>query len=266
MKNPWLHRSAILLAILTLIVIGLGASVTSEIRPLPGVTAPSAEVVSAPGLEQAHRIGGYAVALLTLGLAIWYSCLIGWIALAVVIIESVLGGVPIIHAWLSPIFFTLVVVIAVLTSRGWQDGPVLIENQWKRLRPVASAVPILVVIQIGLGAAFRHNAMGVLVHILNAMIVLLVILVAGMVALRQYPEHPSLRPAAIALLIITGVQVLLGFSVYMVLLVSSENNLGLIITGVMHVFNGALTLAASAVLTMQIHRNLKVTDRSVTSS
>src|SRR5580658_4453986 len=109
MKNPWLHRSAILLAILTLIVIGLGASVTSEIRPLPGVTAPSAEVVSAPGLEQAHRIGGYAVALLTLGLAIWYSSLIGWIALAAIVIEGVLGSVPIIHAWLSPIIFSLVV-------------------------------------------------------------------------------------------------------------------------------------------------------------
>ena len=105
MKNPWLHRSAILLAVLTLIVIILGASVTSE---MPGVTAPSAEVVSAPGLEQAHRIAGYAAALLTLGLAIWYSSLIGWIALAAVIIESVLGGVPIVHAWLSPISFSLI--------------------------------------------------------------------------------------------------------------------------------------------------------------
>ena len=108
--------------------------------------------------------------------------------------------------------------------------------------------------------------MGVLVHILNAMIVLLVILVAGIFVLRQHPEHPSLRPAAISLLIVTGVQVALGFAVYIVLLVSSENNIGLIITGAVHVFNGALTLAASAVLTMQIHRNLKVTDRSVTSS
>jgi len=266
MKNPWLHRSAILLAILTLIVIALGASLTSEIRPLPGATAPSPEVVSAPGLEQAHRIGGYAVALITLGLAAWYSSLIGWIAPAMVIVESILGGVPIIHAWLSPIFFALLVVIAVLTSKGWQGGPVPVENQWKPLRPLASAIPILVLIQIGLGAAFRHNSMGVLMHILNAMIVLLAILVPGIFVLRQYPEHPSLRPAAITLLIITGVQVLLGFSVYMVLLVSSENNPGLVITGVMHVFNGALTLAASVVLTMQIHRNIKVTDRSVTSS
>jgi heme A synthase len=265
MKSLWLHRCAIILAILTLIVIALGASLTSEIRPLPGAAAPS-ESVSAPGLEQAHRIAGYAVALLTLGLAVWYSGLIGWIALTTVIVESAVGGVPILHAWLSPIFFSLVVVMAVLTSKRWQGGPMLVENQWKPLRPLASAIPILVVIQIGLGAAFRHNAIGVLMHILNALIVLLVILVPGIFVLRLYPEHPSLRPAAITLLIITGVQVLLGFSVYMVLLVSSENNLALVVTGVMHVFNGALTLAASAVLTMQIHRNINVIDRSVTSS
>src|SRR5580658_2988681 len=108
MRNPWLHRCAVLLAVLTLIVIILGASLTSEIRPLPGAPAPST-VISAPGLEQAHRIAGYAVALLTLGLAIWYSSLVGWIALAAVVLESVLGSVPIIHAWLSPIIFSLVV-------------------------------------------------------------------------------------------------------------------------------------------------------------
>jgi heme A synthase len=266
MKNPWLHRCAILLAVLTLIVIGLGASLTSEIRPRADAAAP-ALAVSAPGLEQAHRIAGYAVALLTLGLAIWFSSLVGWIALAVVIGESILGGMPILHAWLSPIFLSLVVVIAVLTSPGWQAGPVPVGKQWKPLRPLASLIPILVVIQIGLGAAFRHNVQwALLVHILNALIVLLVILIPGIFVLREYPEHPSLRPAAITLLIVTGVQVLLGFSVYMVLLVSSENNLGLVITGAIHVFNGALTLAASTVLTMQIHRNIKVTDRSVTST
>ncbi len=128
------------------------------------------------------------------------------------------------------------------------------------------AIPILVVLQIGLGAAFRHNAMGVLWHILNAMIVLLVILIVGIFVLRQYPEHPSLRPAALALVIIAGVQVLLGFSVYLVLLMSSENNSGLIVTGVLHVANGALTLAASVVLALQMRRNIDVSDRSVTSS
>lgn len=57
-------------------------------------------------------------------------------------------------------------------------------------------------------------------------------------------------------MIVTGVQVLLGFTVYMVLLISSENNLGLIITSVVHLVNGSLTLAASVVFAMQMKRNL----------
>ena len=147
------------------------------------------------------------------------------------------------------------VASAVLTSKRWEAGPKHVECSWKPLRPLGIAVPILVVLQIGLGTAFRHNAMGVVWHILDALIVLAVAMVAGVCVLRQYEEHHSLRPAALALLIIVGVQVLLGFSVYLVLLMSSENNTGLIVTGMLHVINGSLTLAASVVLAMQMHRN-----------
>jgi heme A synthase len=98
--------------------------------------------------------------------------------------------------------------------------------------------------------------MGVISHIMNALIVLAIILVAGVFVVRQYPEHDSLKPAALTLLIVAGVQVLLGFAVYLVLLMSQDNNEGLVITGVLHVTNGALTLAASVVLAMQMNRNL----------
>jgi len=265
MKSPWLHRSAILLAVLTLIAIILGASLTSEIRPLPGAPAPSV-AITAPGLEQAHRIAGYGVALLTLGLAIWYSKMTGWIALATAGLESFLGGIPIVHALLAPVLFSLIVVIAVLTSKDWEGAPRLVKSDWKRLLPLATAVPVLLMLQVGLGAAFRHDAMGVLWHILNALLVLVVVLVPGIFVMQHYPEHPSLRPAGLALLIITGVQVLLGFTVYMVLLISGENNMGLIITGMVHVANGSLTLAAGVVFALQLHRNIDVTDRSVTQT
>lgn len=254
MKNPWAHRCAILLAVLALIVIALGALLTSEIRTMPGSATPSN--VSAPSLEQAHRIAGYAVALLTLALAVLFSGLLGWLMLATAVLESLSGGIPVAHALLAPVFFSFVIAIAVLTSQSWQAGPKHVDCTWGPLRPLGMAVPILVVIQIALGTAFRHNAMGVLWHILDALIVLTVVMVAGVVVLRQYEEHRSLRPAALALLIIAGIQVLLGFSVYLTLLMSSENNIGLIVTGVLHVVNGSLTLAASVVLAMQMNRNL----------
>lgn len=254
MKNPLAHRISILTAILALAVIALGALLTSEIRTMPGATTPS--TVTAPAIEQAHRIAGYVLAGLTLVMAITAANAAGWASLAFGIAEIFLGGVPALHAILSPVYVSLVVATAVMTSKSWQDGPRLTPSQWGPLRPLGICVPILILLQVGLGAAFRHNAMSVLWHILNALIVILVILIAGVFVLRQYPDHPALRPAALALVIIAGIQVLLGFTVYMVLLVSSENNMGLIVTGVLHVVNGALTLAAGLVLCIEMERNL----------
>jgi heme A synthase len=247
------HRYALLLAVPALIVIALGAFLASEIRTLPGAPAPA--TVTTPSLQQAHRIAGYAVAILTLGLAIWASNLAGLLALGTAF-DIVFVGVPAFHALNAQILFSLVIAIAVQTSKSWQEGPQPVESQWKPLRPLGMAIPLVVFLQIALGAELRHGAMNVIWHILNAMIVLLVVLVAGVFVLRQYPEHPVLRPAALTLVIVTGVQVLLGFSVYLIFLMSENNNAGLIITGVLHVINGALTLAASVVLALQVQRNL----------
>ena len=126
MKNPWLHRSAILVAFVALIVIAMGALLTSEIRPLPGATTPS--TVTAPSLERAHRIGGYAVAVLTVGLAVWAASLPGWIAAGAVIVESFLGSAPVMHALLAPVVFSLVIAVVVLTSSSWQAGPKPVES------------------------------------------------------------------------------------------------------------------------------------------
>jgi heme A synthase len=245
------HRCAILLAVLALIVIAMGALLTSEIRTLPGTVS-----TPAPALEHAHRAAGYALAILTLGLAIWIRSPAAWIAFATIVLEGLSAAVPVAHAFEAQIFFAVLVALAVLTSKSWEAESRPVESPWKPLRSLGMAVPFLVFLQIGLGAAFRHSAMGVIWHILNALIVLLVILIAGIFVLRQYPEHPTLRPAALALVIVTGVQVLLGFSVYLVLLMSEQNNTGLIVTGVLHVVNGALTLAASVVFAMQMQRNL----------
>ncbi|HEY3826296.1 MAG TPA: hypothetical protein VGL82_17140 [Bryobacteraceae bacterium] len=238
-------------------VIVLGACLTSEIRTFPGATAPSA--VTAPVMKEAHVTAGLALILITCVLA-WFMAssnklLLGLIGLSA-LFEIASISVPIAHALISPIFLSVVVATVVVISKGWQAGPKPVASPWGPLRPLGLAVPVFMLIQIALGACFRHNVMGIVWHILDAFIVLLVALVAGVFVLRQYPDHPALRPAALALVILVGVQVLLGFAVYMVLLVSSENNMGLIVTGVLHVANGALTLAASVVLAMQMQRNL----------
>jgi heme A synthase len=120
-----------------------------------------------------------------------------------------------------------------------------------------------VILQIILGAAFRYRAIGVIWHILNAMIVLLSILIVCIFLVRQFPEHPSLKPATIALAGIASVQVLLGFTTFLMLLLFPENSLSVIVVSVVHVVMGALTLAATVSLAAEIRHNV-VDVRSLT--
>ena len=73
--------------------------------------------------------------------------------------------------------------------------------------------------------SYRYRALGVLWHILNAMIVLLLILVVAVFLVRQFPQHPTLRPAAVALAVITAIQVMLGFTTFMMLILFPETTL-----------------------------------------
>jgi heme A synthase len=263
--TPWLHRYAVFVAACTLALILAGACVTSEIRALPGSTVAPPLTSTSVFLEQTHSIAGISVDILTAGLAIWllmadkrsWMRLLGGAALVAIVGESLLGNYPILHALLAPLLFALMTAIALFTSNDWAQGPDIAEHWWQpSLRSLAVLMPILVLMQIALGAAYRHNAMSVLWHILNALIVLLFILVVGVAVMRQYPEHRSLRPAALALVVITSTQVLLGFAVFLVLIISSGNNIALVVSSVAHVVTGSLTLAATVVVVIQIRRHL----------
>ena len=253
MSKPSLHRFAIVVTALMFLLIGAGAALTSSIRPLPG-TNPG-PMGTAPGLQQFHVFLAVGVALLTVALAILVRSAMGWIALLLVIVEGGLGSYgAIAHAIVAPLLLASLAAIAVETSENWSRPPIPAKDLWPPLRTMSILAPILVVLQISLGAAFRHNAMGVVWHILNAGLVLLLIMVFGVCVLRQFPEHPLLRPAAIWLLVMTGVQVLLGFTVYMVILIVSTNNTTLVVSSALHVITGSLVMAASVVMLLAVRR------------
>jgi heme A synthase len=101
------------------------------------------------------------------------------------------------------------------------------------------------------------------------MIVLLLILIVAVFLIRQFPEHPTLRPAAVALAVITSIQVVLGFTTFLMLILFPETSLAVVIPSVLHVTTGALTFGASVVLALQIRFNGQsppVTHRSVTAT
>lgn len=282
MQRFWLHRYAIVLSVCTLLLVVAGATVTSKEAGLSVPDWPLSYGKFMPPMtggvlfEHGHRMIGATVGMLTIGLLVWilrvekrsWMRKLGWVALAWVSTVGLLGGltvklltpppVSITHTCLAQLFFSLTVSICVFTSQSWLEGPELVEDHgWPSLRSIAIALPIFVLTQIALGAGFRHGALGILPHIVGAMVVTLFILIACMFVLNQFPKHPALRRAAMALLSITFVQVILGITAFMTKLLETRQQLGEVVATVTHVATGALTLAASIVLAIQIRRNVR---------
>src|SRR5512143_721490 len=287
-QNPWLHRYATLVAVCTLLLVLAGASVTSKEAGLSVPDWPLSYGQVIPQMtggvlfETGHRMIATIVGILTILLAIWIARVekpphgrawmrrLGWAAVSLVVAQGLLGGatvlllqpapISIAHACLAQLFFSVTVAIAVFTSRNWQQGPEPVEDYGRpSLRSLAILTPVLVLVQIGLGAGFRHRAFGLMPHVIGAMIVPLAILLVGMFVQHQFPKHRALRPAATGLLVITMSQVLLGLAAYIARINAAEYPLAMVLTTVAHVATGGLTLAASVVLAIQIRRNVRVT-------
>lgn len=281
--NSWLHRFTVALAVATLLLVVAGASVTSKEAGLSVPDWPLSYGQVMPQMtggvlfEHGHRMVATTVGLLTIVLAVWlwraeprrWMWKLGFAALGAVILQGLLGGLTVLlllpppvsisHACLAQLFFSTTVALAIFTSRRWLSGPVEVEDQgWPSLRSLAIAVPVLVLAQVALGAAFRHRAMGLMPHIIGAMVVSAAIMLICVFVLHQFPEHASLRGSAIVLMSVTGVQVFLGIFAYLTRAQASQDPLVMVLVTVAHVATGALTLASSIALSIQILRNVKV--------
>lgn len=279
--SPWLHRYAVTLAVCTLLLVVAGASVTSNQAGLSVPDWPLSygqvmpQMIGGVLFEHGHRMVATFVGLLTIGLAIWLTVAerrkwmktLGWIALGAVIVQGLLGGLTVLlllppavsvsHACLAQLFFSTTVAIAVFTSRSWQDGPELVRDYGTpSLRSLAMIVPVLLLLQVALGAAFRHGAMTVMAHVIGAMVVAPAALIVCAFVMHQFPEHRALHKSAVALLSITVAQVALGIGAYMARLNAEKSPLVMVIVTVAHVATGALTLASSVVLAIEVRRNV----------
>ena len=280
--KPWLHRYAILLAVCTLFLVVAGASVTSKEAGLSVPDWPLSygqlipEMTGGVFFETGHRLVATAVGILTIILAVWLARVetrawmrrLGWIALGAVVAQGLLGGITVLwlqppwvstaHACLAQLFFSATVAIALFTSRSWLAGAELVEDGARpSLRSLAIMIPAMILAQIALGAAFRHRAIGLLPHILGAVVVSMAILMLAAFVLHQFPRHAAMSKAAKALLGVTVVQVFLGLAAYYARLNAAEAPLAMVLTTVAHVATGGLTLASAVALSIQIRRNVQ---------
>jgi len=231
-----------------------------------------------------HRALAISLTLLTMALASWITFTpahrwlraVAWAGVATLILSAVLGwsspprsaSAAVGHALLSHLFLSLVVAIAVGTSTAWNRTPEVVDGSGKpMLRPLALATPLIVFLQIALGAAYRHDMTGIMPHMAVAMGVAFLALIGSSVVLQNFARPASMRRAAAVLISLVLTQVFLGIGAFLMLLMNVAGTVYFIAITIGHVLVGASTLAASVAMAMQVCRSVqpKVTSDAVSN-
>ena len=206
-----------------------------------------------------------------------------------VIFQGVLGGLTVLkllppaistaHAVVGQTMFCVLAAIAVFTGKSWLQEPGEKIPQ-KESHPLLRHLWMLlgfIYLQLILGAAFRHVwtklgpvgaerwpakkiiHMFLYPHILNALIVAGLIVYVGMWVLTRYRNMPQLRRPAHLLTMLLAVQLILGFAAYVTRVIYGVDELqptfGLVATTVSHIGVGALILAFTVILIIQVYRH-----------
>jgi hypothetical protein len=239
-----------------LIVIALLAALTS------GGLATTAAALQLDGWDTQHRHLATAMAtaalLLLVVIAVRHlrlrklSAALGAGIAAQAILQGGFG-----HALLAHMLVAGSVALCVALSESWTREPQYIQDYgWPSLRSLAFLLPGLIVIQIALGAGFRHQLLSLIPHVVAAMLVAMFILMVGSFVLQQCKQHHTLMRSGRIMLWMTAIQVFLGIAAFTLRAMPKADANAILVLSTAHTATGSLLLASSIVLGMHIRRNV----------
>ena len=220
------------------------------------------------------------VGFLTIILAVWtwradrrrWMRYLGITALGLVIAQGVLGGLTVLfylppaissaHAALAQTFFCVAVLIAIFTGQRWVEEVTRVEVDEQH--PTLFALTLLSIfvlyVQLILGALFRHHGLSWWPHVVNAGPVAIVLSWTAIRALSQFSKIEAVRRSAITMLSLLITQLCLGFVAFLTRVAwghdAVQPELPMVVSTVAHVAVGALLLATTVVLAVQIWRHV----------
>ncbi|HZE27372.1 MAG TPA: COX15/CtaA family protein [Terriglobales bacterium] len=232
--------------------------------------------------EWSHRMVAGSLVVLTLALATW-TLLVekrSWLrklalaALGTVIAQAILGGMTVIflqppavssaHAAVAQTFFCIAVSIAMFTGPKWVEELPQVELDTRR--PSLFTLTLLSIfvlyVQLILGAMFRHKGMSWWPHVVHAAVVAVVLTWTAMRGLSLYSKIDAVRKPAMMMLSLLIAQLCLGFTAFLTRVAWGKDavqpELPMVISTVAHVAVGALLLATTVVLAIQVWRPVPV--------
>jgi cytochrome c oxidase assembly protein subunit 15 len=230
--------------------------------------------------EWSHRAIAGSIICLTVSIAIWtwiadrrrWMKWLGVAALSTILAQAVLGGLTVLllqppwvssaHAAVGQTFFCIAVCIAMFTGRRWVEEEPRVELDMRRpsLMTLAGLSIFMLYVQLILGAMFRHHGMSWWPHVLNAALVSVVLAWTCIRALSQYAKIDAIRRPAITMLSLLIAQLCLGFTAFITRVAwghdAVQPELPMVVSTVAHVATGALLLATSIVLAIQVRRHV----------
>ncbi|GIW80772.1 MAG: cytochrome aa3 oxidase assembly protein CtaA [Gemmatales bacterium] len=289
--SPWLHVLAVFTVAATLVLITLGSLVTTYrvamADPIWPTTPWHLFTVSwqqaDPGylLEHAHRLAGYIVGILSIGLAVacWSVAArrrlrwLGVAALAGVSIQGLLGGfrvrlnewlgtdLAVVHGSFAAIVLSLLAIIAATTSRRWDESHRADDlDRARHIWRLAFGLVVCIFVQIAFGAMVRHtySSLAQRAHLAFAFVVTTAT-VWLVFAVMHEANTGVLRPLSCVLAAVVGLQILVGVEAWMIRY-SAASTARQIGTRTIHVLLGQLALASAVVLASFARRRLGTPD------
>ncbi len=135
--------------------------------------------------EHSHRLSGTMMGLITIALVIWLSKCeprkwvrqLGWSALAIIVIQGVIGGTRVLydaihvpgfemtlgqmlripHGILAQVYICVLIAITTALSRGWHEHKMPVSGAVRRTSTICMA---LLLVQLTIAATMRHNFAG----------------------------------------------------------------------------------------------------------
>lgn len=289
----WVQRLAVFTALAALPLLFLGAEVTTKqvgmVDPV-WPTQPLYLFVEGTAwergigflIEHGHRLAGWTVGacVIVLTIGVWQTesrRWVRWLALAALVgvsCQGILGGLRVrlnaylgtdlalIHGCFGQLVFSLLVSLALCTSRRWSESSLTALPDSTALRRWAVLVTGLLIVQLVLGAFVRHrgSAIGQRGHLFVAFAVVVAVTWLVKLIWENYRSDRGLAGAARLLAIVVVIQVALGIEAWMVKFGSMPVtepghwlfNRDLVRT--CHVLGGAILLATSVAVTLRAHQ------------
>ena len=284
------HAFAVFTACAALVVITAGALVTSNDAGLSVPDWPTSfgylvkvpQFVGGVRYEWSHRMVAGTLVSLTLAIAVWTLLVerrrwLRWLAIGAfctVIAQAILGGLTVLlfqppwistaHATVAQTFFCIAVAIALFTGKKWVEEVPRVEFDSRHPSLITlTLLSILVLyVQLILGGMFRHHGMSWWPHVLNAVTVSFVLAWTAVRAISVYSNIEAVRRPAIIMLSLLITQLCLGFTAFLTRVAwgrdTAQPELPMVVSTVAHVAVGALLLATTVVLAIQVWRHVPV--------